>query len=171
MAPYELLSPLQRVIRFGSAIITHVILPTSNPELGLTGHVSFVALIFLGTMALTSCVFPHQVILNTILQLLVILLVSATLVKAHYHTPVATPAPPPTITFTPSTPSHDVVLAARQQTCPVQCDANHLGEKFAGVCCQSGQICSLDANGDPACCPSGYVFFMPDSRLVWTLWP
>ncbi|KAK3695195.1 hypothetical protein B0T22DRAFT_97097 [Podospora appendiculata] len=32
-----------------------------------------------------------------------------------------------------------------------------LGAAFAGVCCQNGQTCSLDANNQPACCPERAV--------------
>lgn len=31
------------------------------------------------------------------------------------------------------------------------------GSAFSGICCASGQSCSLDAQNSPACCPSGDV--------------
>lgn len=30
-----------------------------------------------------------------------------------------------------------------------------LGAIFSDICCQSGQLCALDANNKAACCPSG----------------
>ena len=29
------------------------------------------------------------------------------------------------------------------------------GTPFSNVCCQQGQRCALDANNNPACCPTG----------------
>lgn len=34
-----------------------------------------------------------------------------------------------------------------------------LGVIFSDICCQSGQLCALDANSNAACCPSGYGIF------------
>ncbi|KAH8177734.1 hypothetical protein LIA77_02816 [Sarocladium implicatum] len=46
-----------------------------------------------------------------------------------------------------------------RQSCPdnaFQCPAS-LGAQFSDICCQDGQICALDENNQPACCPSGAV--------------
>jgi hypothetical protein len=41
------------------------------------------------------------------------------------------------------------------------CDTQSLGLDFANTCCQSWQVCALDAGNKPACCPAGYVFPSP----------
>ena len=63
-------------------------------------------------------------------------------------------------TLAPLTPEYGAMLAARQNTCPVSCNTDQLGDEFDGLCCQPGQVCSVDASGDPACCPTGYVQFL-----------
>ncbi|KAH7136643.1 hypothetical protein EDB81DRAFT_88225 [Dactylonectria macrodidyma] len=50
-------------------------------------------------------------------------------------------------------------LFRRADSCPsntFQCSED-LGAEFSDICCQDGQACALDANNDPACCPSGAV--------------
>ncbi|KAF4462914.1 hypothetical protein FALBO_10275 [Fusarium albosuccineum] len=47
----------------------------------------------------------------------------------------------------------------RDDSCPAntfQC-SEELGEQFSDICCQNGQTCALDADDQPACCPSGAV--------------
>ncbi|KAK8088213.1 hypothetical protein PG997_003174 [Apiospora hydei] len=49
------------------------------------------------------------------------------------------------------------VLGRRQQ-CPTDynsCDSQ--GAAFAGTCCPFGQLCSLDQNKQPACCPASAI--------------
>ncbi|KAM5356346.1 hypothetical protein ACJ41O_002992 [Fusarium nematophilum] len=51
------------------------------------------------------------------------------------------------------------LLFRRQDSCPsntFQC-SEELGEQFRDICCQNGQSCALDADEQPACCPSGAV--------------
>ncbi|KAF4968208.1 hypothetical protein FZEAL_10417 [Fusarium zealandicum] len=74
--------------------------------------------------------------------------------SAHHIAPPTTTATT-TATYVPAA-SH---IFRRQETCPtnmVQC-SEELGEKFNGICCQQGQTCALDADEEPACCPSGAV--------------
>lgn len=52
--------------------------------------------------------------------------------------------------------------------CPAntfQCPTS-LGAVFSDICCSSGQLCALDNNNNPACCPSGYVYKSSD-ELSW----
>ncbi|KAF4777966.1 hypothetical protein HER10_EVM0010900 [Colletotrichum scovillei] len=47
----------------------------------------------------------------------------------------------------------------RRQDCPAgtsKC-SDSLGAAFDGICCATGQVCELDDNNRPACCPSGAV--------------
>ncbi|KAK0383103.1 hypothetical protein NLU13_9016 [Sarocladium strictum] len=56
-------------------------------------------------------------------------------------------------------PTAAAVIFGRQQQCPgntFQC-APSLGEQFSDICCETGQTCALDADNQPACCPSGAV--------------
>ncbi|KAF5019260.1 hypothetical protein F66182_8752 [Fusarium sp. NRRL 66182] len=51
------------------------------------------------------------------------------------------------------------VIFKRQDSCPdntFRC-SEELGERFSDICCQNGQTCALDADDEPACCPSGAV--------------
>ncbi|KAF7559595.1 hypothetical protein G7046_g4581 [Stylonectria norvegica] len=55
--------------------------------------------------------------------------------------------------------THLTHLFLRDGTCPAntfQC-SQQLGAAFGDICCQTGQTCALDANNNPACCPSGAV--------------
>jgi hypothetical protein len=48
-----------------------------------------------------------------------------------------------------------VPVAKRQQSCLANFfSCADQGAVFAGVCCQNGQRCALDASNNPACCPS-----------------
>lgn len=44
------------------------------------------------------------------------------------------------------------LLFGRQQQCP---DNTFQCEQFSDICCENGQTCALDADNQPACCPSG----------------
>ncbi|KAF7544775.1 hypothetical protein G7Z17_g9684 [Cylindrodendrum hubeiense] len=63
-----------------------------------------------------------------------------------------------------ATPTASYIPAAsflfrRADSCPsntFQC-SDDLGAQFSDVCCQDGQTCALDADDNPACCPSGAV--------------
>ncbi|KAL2020176.1 hypothetical protein VTK56DRAFT_8700 [Thermocarpiscus australiensis] len=48
-------------------------------------------------------------------------------------------------------------LAKRQQCLANFYSCADQGAAFNGVCCQNGQRCALDANNNPACCPTGAV--------------
>ncbi|KAK4040513.1 hypothetical protein C8A01DRAFT_46146 [Parachaetomium inaequale] len=49
-------------------------------------------------------------------------------------------------------------IAKRQQSCLANFfSCADQGAAFAGVCCQNGQRCALDASNNPACCPSNAV--------------
>lgn len=59
---------------------------------------------------------------------------------------------PATATYAPAS-----FIFRRQESCPAntfRC-SQELGEQFADICCASGQTCALDADDEPACCPSG----------------
>ncbi|KAK4155371.1 hypothetical protein C8A00DRAFT_13574 [Chaetomidium leptoderma] len=58
----------------------------------------------------------------------------------------------------PFRPVETAAPVAKRQACLANffsCEDH--GDAFNGVCCQNGQICSLDAGNNPACCPSGAV--------------
>ncbi|KAF5675229.1 hypothetical protein FDENT_9822 [Fusarium denticulatum] len=51
------------------------------------------------------------------------------------------------------------VIFRRDDSCPAntfRC-SEELGERFSDICCQNGQTCAVDADDEPACCPSGAV--------------
>ncbi|KAF9775232.1 hypothetical protein IL306_006680 [Fusarium sp. DS 682] len=51
------------------------------------------------------------------------------------------------------------VIFRRDDSCPAntfRC-SEELGERFRDICCQNGQTCAVDADDEPACCPSGAV--------------
>ncbi|CCT61931.1 uncharacterized protein FFUJ_01569 [Fusarium fujikuroi IMI 58289] len=51
------------------------------------------------------------------------------------------------------------VIFRRDDSCPAntfRC-SEELGERFSDICCQNGQTCAVDADNEPACCPSGAV--------------
>ncbi|KAL2168459.1 hypothetical protein VTG60DRAFT_7261 [Thermothelomyces hinnuleus] len=49
-------------------------------------------------------------------------------------------------------------IARRQQSCIANFfSCADQGPAFEGTCCQNGQRCALDANNDPACCPTNAV--------------
>ncbi|KAF4997089.1 hypothetical protein FGRMN_4098 [Fusarium graminum] len=51
------------------------------------------------------------------------------------------------------------VIFKRDDSCPAntfRC-SEELGERFRDICCQNGQTCAVDADDEPACCPSGAV--------------
>ncbi|KAJ4272397.1 hypothetical protein NW762_001110 [Fusarium torreyae] len=51
------------------------------------------------------------------------------------------------------------VIFRRDDSCPsntFRC-SEELGERFKDICCQNGQTCAVDAEDEPACCPSGAV--------------
>ncbi|KAH7274669.1 hypothetical protein FSOLCH5_000456 [Fusarium solani] len=71
------------------------------------------------------------------------------------HLATAT-APPATIaTYIPAAS----LIFRRDDSCPAntfRC-SEELGQRFSDICCQNGQTCALDADDQPACCPSGAV--------------
>jgi len=71
-------------------------------------------------------------------------------------TPAQTRAPTPTTAYVAG---GSPLQLFRRQDCPAgtsMCSGS-LGSSFEGVCCAIGQLCELDDNNRPACCPEGAV--------------
>jgi len=62
-----------------------------------------------------------------------------------------------TATYYPAYIPPASVIFKRDDSCPAntfRC-SEELGERFRDICCQNGQTCAVDADDEPACCPSG----------------
>jgi len=92
----------------------------------------------------------RQVLVLTMIQLALVLLISdlATVMAIG-------DVPSKTANFSPA---QSPLLVERQSCIPnTYLCSTSLGSSFAGICCAIGQTCALDANNNPACCPSGHV--------------
>ncbi|KAK2026992.1 hypothetical protein LX32DRAFT_457636 [Colletotrichum zoysiae] len=71
-------------------------------------------------------------------------------------TPTQTRAPNPTSAYIAG---GSPLQLFRRQDCPAGTSmcSDSLGTNFEGVCCAIGQLCELDDNNRPACCPQGAV--------------
>lgn len=70
---------------------------------------------------------------------------------------VATATATATATYYPAYIPPASVIFRRDDSCPAntfRC-SEELGERFRDICCQNGQTCAVDADDEPACCPSG----------------
>ncbi|EKJ68297.1 hypothetical protein NXS19_001702 [Fusarium pseudograminearum] len=64
-----------------------------------------------------------------------------------------------TATYYPAYIPPASVIFKRDDSCPAntfRC-SEELGERFRDICCQNGQTCAVDADDEPACCPSGAI--------------
>jgi len=56
----------------------------------------------------------------------------------------------------PFRPVETAAPVAKRQACLANFfSCANQGAAFNSICCQNGQRCALDANNNPACCPSG----------------
>ncbi|KAI1065351.1 hypothetical protein LB507_000640 [Fusarium sp. FIESC RH6] len=72
---------------------------------------------------------------------------------------LATATATATATYYPAYVPPASVIFKRDDSCPAntfRC-SEELGERFRDICCQNGQTCAVDADDEPACCPSGAV--------------
>jgi hypothetical protein len=56
----------------------------------------------------------------------------------------------------PFQPVETGAVVAKRQACLTNFfSCANQGAAFSNICCQNGQKCALDAQNNPACCPSG----------------